>query len=661
MPEVTCCPQCGCSVPPDSPDGLCPACLLRHGLADGGPEAKFADHSVTEVRQPPSRFVPPKPSDLANRFPQFEVLDLLGHGGMGAVCKARQKSLDRLVALKIINPDAADDAGFAERFAREARALAKLSHSNIVAVYDFGESDGLFYFVMEFVDGTDLRHLLSSEELSPDQAIQIVSQVCEALQYAHDEGIVHRDVKPENILLDSKGRVKIADFGLAKLLGAETMEDQALTATHQVMGTPRYMAPEQMEGSHAVDHRADIYSLGVVFYEMLTGELPVGQFEVPSQKVQVDVRLDEIVMKAIAKEPERRYQHASRVKTDVEAVSGGGGEYVVPPVRLVGAAGKPGDDNAEKSSNERSVPIRFTDVLLGLAVTMPIFALIGFALALSTSGWVLVAQAIPWFGLATGGSYFSEKQSERQVEKALGLVAMIAFVVSVSLIAFGIWIERSGWPIFAVVPILVAIVAGSALGSSVAQSETEEDGESPQDDAKQTAEQVEEEDESPPKEKLQSVAWAVGFVGGFRALGLFSNSNTFIEQLFGGEFLLPLTGPVMVAAAVAMYHSRYYWLAVVAGVMCFASGSWIAIGIGIWCLVVLFDPKVQKLFAVEKVKQGSPSHFAVKRPISLAMVMQWAAPSTTLGLNGGRNAIRCSRSLPKPFSCLSTLAVCSPF
>src|SRR5262249_8498510 len=127
---------------------------------------------------------------------------------------------------------------------------------------------------------------------------------------------------PENILLDRKGRVKIADFGLAKLLGQE-QGDQQLTGTHQVMGTLRYMAPEQMEGSRQVDHRADIYSLGVVFYEMLTGELPLGRFAPPSQKVQVDVRLDEVVLRSLEKEPEQRFQHASDVKVEVESIARG--------------------------------------------------------------------------------------------------------------------------------------------------------------------------------------------------------------------------------------------------------------------------------------------------------------------------------------------------
>jgi serine/threonine protein kinase len=270
------------------------------------------------------------PTQLADKFPQLEILELLGHGGMGAVYKARQTNLDRLVALKIIRPDATHDPTFAERFNREAKTLARLSHQHIVAVHDFGEIEYyeaedrparlLYYFLMEYIDGANLRQLMRAAELTPEQALAIVPQICDALQFAHDEGVVHRDIKPENILLDKRGRVKIADFGLAKLANGSAAEF-TLTGTHQVMGTLRYMAPEQMEGSHTVDHRADIYSLGVVFYEMLTGEAPMGHFEPPSKKAQVDVRLDEVVLRSLASEPERRYQHASEVKSDLESIS----------------------------------------------------------------------------------------------------------------------------------------------------------------------------------------------------------------------------------------------------------------------------------------------------------------------------------------------------
>ncbi len=239
---------------------------------------------------------------------------------MGAVYKARQPKLDRMVALKLLPPPDAGGAKFADRFNREARALAKLSHPNIVAVHEFGQIDGQHFFIMEFVDGANLRQLERAGRLSPREALQIIPQICDALQYAHDEGVVHRDIKPENVLVDRKGRVKIADFGLAKILGQDT-EALRLTREGQVMGTPHYMAPEQVERPLTVDHRADIYALGVVLYEMLTGDLPLGNFSPPSRKVQVDVRFDEVVLRALENNPDRRYQQASEVKSRVEIIA----------------------------------------------------------------------------------------------------------------------------------------------------------------------------------------------------------------------------------------------------------------------------------------------------------------------------------------------------
>ena len=163
----------------------------------------------------------PTPEDLAKHFPQLEILDCLGRGGMGVVYKARQPKLNRLVALKILAPERVEEPKFAERFAREAQALARLNHPNIVTVYDFGEADGLYFLLMEFADGVSLRQLLQTRKIEPEEALAIVPKICEALQYAHDEGVVHRDIKPENILLDKKGRVKIADFGIAKIVGGE--------------------------------------------------------------------------------------------------------------------------------------------------------------------------------------------------------------------------------------------------------------------------------------------------------------------------------------------------------------------------------------------------------------------------------------------------------
>ena len=202
-----------------------------------------------------------------------------------------------------------------------------------MSVFEFGHVEETYYFLMEYVDGSTLREVVQARQLPPEQALAIVPHLCDALQYAHDQGVVHRDIKPENILLTKEGQVKIADFGLSRLLGSESQQD-LLTGTHQVMGTPRYMAPEQLEGAHRVDHRADIYSLGVVFYEMLTGELPIGRFSAPSEKVQIDVRLDDVVLRTLEKEPQRRYQHASQVKSDVESITSANHPALTPTVEL---------------------------------------------------------------------------------------------------------------------------------------------------------------------------------------------------------------------------------------------------------------------------------------------------------------------------------------
>jgi predicted Ser/Thr protein kinase len=311
MSTETTCPQCHVPLPPDAPVGLCPRCLIRSAAGLGDPPPGAADVDFPDIGDA---------ADVARRLPQFEIIELLGKGGMGVVYKARQLQLDRLVALKILPPVDALTPDFVERFRREARALAKLNHPNIVHVYECGEQGGLYYFVMEFVDGTNLRTLLQAKRLTPAEALAIVPHVCDALEYAHEEGIIHRDIKPENLLIDKKGRVKIADFGLAKLLRREAM-DVTLTVSGTSLGTLRYMAPEQMEKPETVDHRADIYSLGVVIYEMLTGEIPMGRFAPPSERAQVDVKLDEIVLHALERDVERRYQHASEIKTDVERVT----------------------------------------------------------------------------------------------------------------------------------------------------------------------------------------------------------------------------------------------------------------------------------------------------------------------------------------------------
>jgi serine/threonine protein kinase len=341
MTENPRCPKCGTPLPADAGAAGCPRCLLAAGLGSG----------EAPSQSPPSA---PSPEEMGKHFPLFEILELLGQGGMGIVYKAKQRSLDRLVALKVMPPDAARDAGFADRFSREARTLARLQHPNIVGVHDFGVSDGLYYLSMEYVDGANLREAIRAGKLSAREALAIVPQICDALQYAHDQGVVHRDIKPENILLDRAGRVRIADFGLAKIVQRTPLE-MTLTRQGQVMGTLHYMAPEQYRTPDSVDHRADIYSLGVVFYEMLTGELPLGSFPPPSDKAGVDARLDGVVLRALERERDRRWQHASDLKTQVSAISGAGGP-APSPVPAAASASAPAGPTTPAAAAAAFVP-----------------------------------------------------------------------------------------------------------------------------------------------------------------------------------------------------------------------------------------------------------------------------------------------------------------
>lgn len=306
MNNVVACNQCGQDYDPNGwLRGLCPACLFARAFPDDELDSTITASSL--ARSLP--FVPPKINELASHFPQLDIRELAGHGGMSAVYRAHHTTLGRMVALKVLPKEIADTHGGAERFQREAQTLAKLSHPNVVEVYDAGQSGPWCYIVMEFVQGPNLRQLLGDSRLASADVFDIVSGICDALQYAHDQGVVHRDVKPENVLIDADGCVKLVDFGLAKLMNPPRSVT-AVTRTHQVMGTPHYLAPEQVETPTDVDHRADLYSLGVMMYEMLTGELPLGHFEPPSQRIGSDPALDAVVLKALSKDPPRRYQQA---------------------------------------------------------------------------------------------------------------------------------------------------------------------------------------------------------------------------------------------------------------------------------------------------------------------------------------------------------------
>jgi serine/threonine protein kinase len=359
------CPGCQRPLEAGRAQGLCPRCLLAR--------AAFQTEPDPHPPHPPAA-LPDLPT-VAAAFPQLDGLELIGRGGMGVVYRARQKSLDRLVALKLLAPGREQDPAFAARFAREARALAALNHPNIVTVHDFGfaalpggdAGAGYYYLLMEFVDGVNLRQAMQGGRFTPEQALAMVPPICNALQFAHDRGIVHRDIKPENLLLDREGRLKIADFGIARLLARDPdgtpapvgSPDAAIAASpgysptlQTAAGTPGYMAPEEQQATRQADHRADIYSLGVVLYELLTGELPGARLVPPSSKVQLDVRLDAIVLRALSIQPELRYATVAEFQSQVASVAD-------HPAPSPGAAPSPRPRSPDTQAPGTATPRRF--------------------------------------------------------------------------------------------------------------------------------------------------------------------------------------------------------------------------------------------------------------------------------------------------------------
>jgi hypothetical protein len=277
------------------------------------PRGLLARHDVAERLR---AWLPPEPEEIAELFPQFALLEIIGRGGMGAVYRARQPTLGREVAIKLLPAEAAADAAFAERFRVEAQALARLQHPHIVAIYETGEtSAGHLFIVMEYVPGQDLAARLAQGRLPVARALAIASEVCAALEYAHAHGVIHRDIKPGNVLLADDGTVKVADFGVAHV--QREIERTRLTFTGIAIGTPDYMAPEQRTG-RPVDARADLFSLGVMLYEMLTGELPLGTWQPPSRKTRTALHLDAIVEKAMQPDPAHRPQTAAELRSKLE-------------------------------------------------------------------------------------------------------------------------------------------------------------------------------------------------------------------------------------------------------------------------------------------------------------------------------------------------------
>ncbi len=298
---------------PSSPSSEADLSALGRALLDG----------ITGAGRPdPVPWQPPSAEELQKLLPQYEISRLLGRGGMGAVYQGRQISLDRSVAIKILSSQLEEaSAGFAERFKNEARAMAKLSHPGIVSVHDSGGTgDGLLYIVMEFIEGTDVHKMIAaSGRLHTEHAIAITAHVCDALQYAHDRDIIHRDIKPANVMVGYDGAVKVADFGLAKINKAG--ETAGLTQSGMAMGTLHYMAPEALVLGSSVDHRADVYAVGVMLYHMLVGKVPHGMFELPSQQVPgLDPRFDGIIARAMREDRDQRYQNARDLRAALDAI-----------------------------------------------------------------------------------------------------------------------------------------------------------------------------------------------------------------------------------------------------------------------------------------------------------------------------------------------------
>lgn len=365
------CPQCHQPLPEGVPAGRCPHCLLLAAAqepARGGGQGSF---------------VPPTPEALNARLEAFEVLSLIGRGGMGAVYKAIHLRLDRVVAIKLLPQELAQsDPAFGERFLREARSLAKLQHPNLVVVHDFGEVDGLYFIVMEYVEGPTLRRLLQQGALTPERALTILPQICEGLRYAHEQGLIHRDIKPENILIGDDGRVRITDFGLARLTNPHG-RDISLTGSSQSLGTPHYMAPEQLRDPDSVDHRADIFALGVVFYEMLTGHLPHGRFPLPSTESAVGKNVDDVVLRSLEPDPNLRFQQAD----DVERALGED-SAASPPQQNVSEPEAP-----ESKASE-------VEALLDDSPTPYAKRATGFAIAATVTAF------LPWGSIKGGGMMF---------------------------------------------------------------------------------------------------------------------------------------------------------------------------------------------------------------------------------------------------------------
>jgi serine/threonine protein kinase len=342
------CLKCGLEIPADAPERGCPGCLLENGLGllpnalvaardastitateadEGGSAENFGANAAAATGQSEKAA---RSAETLGELGDYQLLEVVGRGGQGVVFRARQKSLNRTVALKMISLGSWATEAHLKRFRREAEAAASLEHPGIVPIYEVGEGDGSCYFSMRFVEGGQLDQVIKRRPTSIRQAAELISKIARTVHFAHEHGILHRDIKPGNILLDAKSEPLLTDFGLARLVEAES----TVTRTKEVMGTPSYMAPEQAMGNNlAVSSATDVYGLGAVLYQLLTGHPPFAggttyetiKLVLDSEPRQprllnpkIDRDLSTICLKCLEKDPKRRYSSALALAEDLE-------------------------------------------------------------------------------------------------------------------------------------------------------------------------------------------------------------------------------------------------------------------------------------------------------------------------------------------------------
>src|SRR5881394_2182595 len=327
---TTVCGTCGATISGNAKDEVCPACLLESlALLDDESGTDVVDRADDGLA-PASANKAAGPARMLSDFGDYELLEVIGRGGQGVVYRARQKSLNRTVALKVIGLGHWATEAHLKRFRREAESAASLEHPCIVPIHEVGERDGSCYFSMKFIEGGQLDEVVRREPMPVRRAVELIAKVARTVHYAHEHHILHRDIKPGNILLDQKGEPHLTDFGLARLVETES----TVTRTMEVLGTPSYMAPEQAVGNNAaICSATDVYGLGAVLYQLLTGHPPfAGGTSYETIKLLLDTEprdlrlwnpkidrdLSTICVKCLEKDPQRRYPSALALAEDLE-------------------------------------------------------------------------------------------------------------------------------------------------------------------------------------------------------------------------------------------------------------------------------------------------------------------------------------------------------